>query len=730
MPSYRLNERHPNEERGSNVIVSFIPEDLTDHFGEIIDDTTILNAAYIPERYNSQDAGPASMNAGDPGQFTDNMVARWSESRNEWRPIRGNRDIAKRLQELIQDPAELQLLDYLVRLTRECKKSLKSTGPRYDAPSLPEKRILFLQGGIGTGKSTLLHHFARCVVPQLRAQALVPVDFLPIILDFRDTAPEDAVRAVWERHVQQIVDEIEQFLDDQQIHDWWDSIAAQDLTLGSGRVRPRHKPQDTSTRASQQLIKQSSENTVFLQRACRFLTTFGIPVYVILILDNIDKQELSITNQVAYIHRLTKLLSSVRGGIGVTCLREYTLGNMSHLVDFRAHHFTARQHITTPRIGQILRRRIELCLKKTKNVVRHNIQISESISVTLADMRQILLSVHTALEEDRRSGDVNILKRSPSVTEFLHGCTNSNTRLSLGLVMRGLESWALLVDSAVLYYLHHRDVFRRKQLPLVSFDELLRLCMVGRHQYYDSSECEGIANIFAWGNRATQADNGEFPTLIKHRIMQFFHNFGSGVLLNDVRANFAIFHGIRGRAIDDLLHELILDGFLESQEGTRLGYIKKLYGTRKLRFYLAVLCKSLVYLENIRNDCVIDYNTYPHECRDELSRDILGIFDFIRFVLRQEKMEYAYIKQRSRRSPGIRVSYRRMLPSEPLSLILLRSVSARLNQLDGDVMKLDGFDRKEAVREFCALRSAILRAIEDGNLLCIGGQPKGMHLKL
>jgi len=727
---YRLVERNPNPVIGTNVIFGEISDELEQCLGEIIDSVDLLEKAYVTERYPSKDAQSGTMNTMNPGLFCANLVSRWHQAQRKWRPVRNLTVAARELTHATRDIAELHFVDWLYRLARYAKQNLNAKAANPQAPPLPERRILFLQAGIGTGKTTMLHHCASVLLPHIRGADVCPVDFLPIILDFKDVPIGARVDRVWRAKMEAARKAVEVYLDSSGVEDIWRAIAEQELYLPSGRLIPEIREARYPRRARAKIVRQSSKANVFLARAAAFLARRTVPTVVTVVLDNMEKHDYSTERQLAFIGKLIDFLSETRGAIGVVSVREYTLGNMSHLDAFRSQRHIERQHITAPYIGDMLQKRLNLCMAKLDDPAfrQRTVAIAHGTQVTVSDIKGLLKRVYTSFREERRMRVAGVARtqlapsKRPSIPGFLHGATDSNCRAALDLVIDALNSWAVATTSVVVHYLDTRDNVRRPELPPLTFDEIVRLSMVEQRQYYDSGYHTWVANVFSWGGRRPEAEHGRFPSLVKYRLMQLLDNAGGPVRVSDLRKIMSIFEGYAGSPLEELLHEFLEQGFVESEEGNDLAKITRLARTRKLIHYLHLLSKTLVYLENVRNDAVIDYATDPHECRQLLAHDLVTVVQFIDFIYRQEKDEYAYVRMRSERRPSILARYAKMARVQPICFKLLRSVCDRVNQLvrnedRGKLLAAELARHRDAILDtYGGVRSGIMASISSGEL--------------
>jgi hypothetical protein len=586
------------------------------------------------------------------------------------------------LAEFVEDPAELHLIDELIRLSRYALRAA-DTEARTPRPSIPAQRILFLQGGIGTGKSTLLHHCAQMTLPEINSRELLPCDLHILIVDLNYRRGAEQEGQLWQKLLREVRVQLAAVtgLDTQE---GWERIAEPDLKLPDGQLPPGIATDIHPDELTRRIIRESRKDGVFIRRVARHLGTLERPGVLVVVPDNIDRHK-EVKRQLGITDRFLEFLYDARCVLGIIPLREYTLGSLARHRDFQAYLHIQRMHLTTPHLGRMVQKRLDMTLAGTKEASSPSISVSlgRQISFTLADVRTILLTVHTAFNGEmasasggrrRGGGKESSLFDMPV---FLNNIVNSDARLALKLVLSALESWALHVDRVVMDYVWRRDQGKPIKLLPFTIDELLRLAFVGPNRYYDHLLNGTIHNIFAVGTTYPRPEEGKFPILIKYRILQFLDQLGRKAAKDVLFDTLGCF-GYSAAELSRIVEDLIEASFLESPDGSRLGDIENLYSTRKAFWYLRVLSKMLVYLENVRNDAVIEYEARPREATDDLATDVVEVIKFVRYIMDQETREYDYV---CRKGPSHLDRYKRIVTPEPLCWTLLQSVASRVSGL-------------------------------------------------
>jgi hypothetical protein len=710
----RLCEYYPNKNIGRNVLTAELPS-LREHFGEILHDKTLLRAAYVHNRY-SADNGRA-MNQANPGQFSNNRVAQWSQRDRVWAAQRAFRNIAANVKRIVFDTAELSVLDELFRIFGQLGVNLPSTSTAYPATS----RLLFVQGGIGCGKSTMLHHLFEVTVPDLHAQNLLPRPFAGSVTDFNAHAEDSPPDVTWRKVLADFRKGVETASGLKKTPDWH-SIARDEIFDEDGTLRPIFATSPQPRKKMLEAINRSADDVTYVARVARFLAKRdnGVLVFV---LDNIDCLP-SARRQLAFVKRFVEFLDAIGPGVGIVTVREYTLGNLSGLRDFAAFQYVNRLHMTTPYLGEAVQKRFQVALAAVTDdsarLVR--VPIGEGVASTQFDVKQILTHISSAfddpgvrvLRKPRRSTRMEDLGLR-NVPVFLNNITNSNMRLCLGFVLEALDSWAFPSGKVVRDYYYRRDTGQRWPVGPFTVDELFPAAAVGGFEFYDHRLCTLVQNVFATGEVRPNWQERRFPLLHVYRILQLVGGrgqIGLGECL-DMLSCFP-FHRAENWSI---LQSLLDQGFVESLQGSRLESIETLCATRKLIFYLDVFSCSLVYIEMVRNDSYIEYDSEPHKvgvCRTVLAEDMIEAFKFIWYVMEQETQQYVGVK-----ASKARVSRFRQIVEEsrPICWKMLCGVVAHGKELyQRNPRLLPTSYHRDLEAEFLKVRDEIIKRGRDGQL--------------
>jgi hypothetical protein len=519
----------------------------------------------------------------------------------------------------------------------------------------------------------------------------------------------------------------------------WRDISRDEIFGADGKYLPaiEEHPRGKEHAIKTIIHKMAKDDQLFVTRASRYLASQSIPRHIVVVIDNVDRSEIPSNRQRALWNRLVALLSKCRSVVGIIPLREYTLGNASCLRAFERYHHIERLHVTTAHFGEALSTRLALFKRSLTDTHSDglSVRVRDNVTMVLRDLSGFVQALTAAIDSpsSREAGRRVQGGRLTCIADLLHGMTNSDLRLALRLLIAALRSWAFLDATFVTEFLVERDEAAKRRSPAstvdalnsrgggridLSGDELLRLMCVGDYRYFAEEHSVGVVNIFGGGGEVPSEEVGRFPALIRYRILTYLDRFAGQrhVPLSDILVRLNMF-GYTGGEVRRIVEELFEKGFVESPEGIDINKVKRVFKTRKTHFYLRPLCKLLVYLENMRNDVVIDYKSQPHECHDDIGVDLPEVVNFIYFILRQEIAERAFIDRCANQS--VNEMYASMLGEQPLSWRLLRSIADRTVSLKVTAPGLfgDGKKYERCVEMIRCLRAKIVEASGNGLVL-------------
>jgi len=489
----------------------------------------------------------------------------------------------------------------------------------------------------------------------------------------------------------------------------WEDIARDDIYDREGRFLPEIEFSSAREELIKKIIHDSEDPATFLRRVGRHLCKETSPSPMTLVLDNLDRVP-DVRAQRLFAEHLLGLLEDIPNAVGIIAVREYTLGAMEQAGrQFAGFYHVNRLHLTTPFVGDVLRRRIEGAIKRIDEEKAPDtpIEISRNVTVSLADCRALLNHIVDAFEpetfdarespRDLPTADMNDGMQRLSV--FLYNVTNLNIRAALQIVSAALRSWALTQDRFVVEYLGQKASHRPISLSPFTVDELVRLASCGPWLCYDSDLCFFFHNVFATDSQIPERDRGRVPLLHVYRILQYCDRRGLATP-RQVLADLECLAYDKNENLS-FLQTLLERGFLESRAGLGIEEDTALFATRRLHFYLRRFTRSLVYLSMVRNDCHLEYAARPWDFNDSLSENCTEGLKFIWYVLDQEAVQYWYAKSVDRAD-----AFRRLAGGWPVGWRLVQSVRSFLTSvgaLDGGIPRPQWDELQSQVSELEAL---------------------------
>jgi hypothetical protein len=726
--------RHGNTRHGSNPFFKSLPVKLTKFFAEITESDSMLDEAYVTQRY---DGSVAPINRMYPERYPPNALSTWDGRR--WRARKSVSTSVRDLKSQIPDKAELHLIDDLLRRVKHIATALKRTGLRTLPPAHPERRLLFIQGNVGTGKTTLMHHFARICLKNLNERSDLPIRFRPAIVPCDPQASETAIESLWPWVLRETRVQIGDAtgLD---TNEGWEEIARDDIYDSKGEFRPSvsRDPEGQEKAIARIIFQVNGNDGLFIKRAARTLWQRTPREIIVLVIDNIDRHDIPWARQQAICNRVLSLAESSRHILAIVPVREYTLGNFARREAASRYHHLDRMHITAPIVGKMMQRRLRLYYRELgeSKELPVAIWIDDRTTIQIADFQAMIDHIANAIDDyrgwrlSRRLDQDELRRRRFSVSNLLLSVTNSDMRAALRMLLNALQSWALNARGAVTHYFYERDKpgRRREVLPPFAFDEILRLMFVGEWEFFDEGNECGLINLFGRHGTMDRPTLGQFNSLLRYRVLEYLNKFGEADRANLISAKELVkalqLYRWPTPMSQTLLQGLLDHGFVESLEGSDARKVKNVIRTRKSVYYMDTLSHLLVYLENVRNDSMIDYRSQPHLVRMDICTDLKEILHFIEFIFGRETEELVFIRNRDasvgKRCKRYLDAFRtRFVGDHPICWKLLRSVAQRANALaKAHPEMFNNYGRTmEVEQEFRAVRDDIVKAWSEGRLL-------------
>ena len=697
---------HGNELIGKNPIMELLSTDLADVLGSLSSKSDqVLDKAYVHRRYVAREK-KGRLASLQPKRYSTQHRSHWSAKHGRWVLVASRPEALRQLGTLTKDRAQILVMDFLMSRLRIVATpiAVQTSARQADVAS----RLLFVQAGAGTGKSTMLEHLARIIVPTANTKEILEANIVPLTVDLNNHSSDDSLDDLWKEIVGEFRSQLK-VARDFDTTDGWRTISEHLFVDAQGTTSPAIFYSTDQEKAKNKIIRKCEDSRVFLKRVARYLGSESRRSTPVFILDNIDRHPVRM-RQARLIERFFSLLRKIPEAIGIVSVRRSTLGALGHLERFSGHLQSQQLFLTPPLIGEVIQRRLDLIVEEIdQDSLSIQLELGKNTSIGIGDIRDLLSHICTAFSSSTSNLDSRMgwsKARATSIERLLPYAFHSNSRGALAFAAAALESWALRLNPVVTTFLYQRDNRKPVQLPAFTTDSLIRLGAVSRHRYYDHTNSSGLFNVYCFRRTAPNPSAGRFPLLILYRSIQHFARVGKSTKREFFETTSAFGYSKKER--EEIL-ALLIDGmFVESPEGTKLSTVRNLTRTKKLEYYYEVLCINMTYLENMRNDSIIEYDAAPHDVDDSLIVDLGEMAAFIGYALDQERLEYRYMK----RKDGVHLSnYRKLVFDSPISVRMFRSVVGRVQQLLRNSPRLlDQQSRSQYCDVFGNLRSSIVSA--------------------
>jgi hypothetical protein len=629
-------------------------------------------------------------------EYTDNLF--YSRRTNKRHEVGGN--FRTKYSDVLSDPAEVSLFWAIWKVL--CGHSAADQ----DLQDVPEERFFIVQGGIGCGKTTLLKHFSQHSFPAALSIEFPHLTGHSFSVDFQ-TGFSPAKRVTKSEICRRLKATIVAKFPNLDTVAGWEAIAGSELSRRQVEVSYA----DNAGKAKRAIIREARSDRVFVRRALHYLSQTESAV--LLVFDNSDR--LPVTSQLCIFAHMHEILSDVPRAFGLISLREFSLNDLGQLKGMRAYYELKTLHITTPSVHGILGRRFALASDLLDSEPPAPLPMSglaPGFEITMASYREFLQKWAKC-----------VLSDSDTIA-WMYDSANGDIRGMIRIVRAVLSSPFMDARRIVSdFYAGKLRGGRRKHvrpwLKKVSSDEFLRLALRGDSygrslEIYSDSRDMLFQNMFDLEGQVPAGPtslSGRFPVLLKYRIMDFFGT-ARRRSKNTYLSTFTIY-GHSNTELLEVLQWFVDFYFLESKEGMNAKRVKWLLATRKLGFYMHRLTKFLIYLENVRNDVYVTYNSNPHRYGTTLFNDLQELFKFYEEILRHERLECAFMKRQKSLN-----KYASLVGYQPISWKLLKGCRNRLVQLKQ--ITRESMSRPQAatvIAGFNRVRSLILTAAKQGAIL-------------
>lgn len=681
-------------------------ETLKANFTEITGNDSSLNSGYIASRYESLELHPRKKLL--------NTISTWDKKQRVWTSDIDANLATQHSVDFLEDRAQRAIALFALGRVGSRRESVLGRSPL--SAVNPPDRMLFIQGTIGCGKSTLVHHFTKLTCPRINQHNGIPLRLKPIVINLNNLDPTVSIVDNWITVLESVKTELETTTNLVTEQDWALIARPESHNAETGTLLPKITLAQDPQEALRSIIHQSSDPKIFIKRVSEYISNNEKDCALLLVFDNLDIIS-SISSQLDIIRKIHALLAECSDALAIITLREKNVRRQEKLRDYEEFFNVRRLSVANPIIGNVVQKRFDMTIKELQADFQGytTFRVMERVQLTLADIKKLLLHVKTAFKVHGQtsvpgpSSNENI-RANPGM--FLQAITNGNTRDALAYLLEALSSWALQVDSIVQDYIYQRDNNHDIDLPNFRIDELLRLLFVGEYRFYDSERNGHIVNLFQIKKESSNFSVGRFPHLLPYRFCNFIIRNESLNVGECLQASSC--YGYTVGEVLSLIQKLIDLSFIETETNSAINNKSEIFATEKCIFYIRHLFNMFTYLENIRNDCVLTYDVEPHNVRSPIIYDFRETLKFIAFLFLEEQKELIWMKESDERL----VQFREMLGTEPLAFTLLKSVTNRLNSLFEQLPRLfSDPNSQEAKKEFKTLQNEIRTAIEKGHIM-------------
>lgn len=571
---------YEEQKKGQNYLARYIQPFINSIFGEITDDfqRDILKRCYVYQK-----------------QILD--IRDKIEPRFDPLPHYSDKFGIEYFQENGTRAGEFQLS------FEKCEKFLRR--------EIPQGSLILLLGGIGSGKTTFIHHFFRILLEKRD-------DVLWFYIDFRQSSPDP--------------ERIEQYIYDKIVEDY-------------------EKKYETRFKAELESMGFSDPqpNLENILRLFSVLTYKSFTISVIL--DNVDQHSLKSPEYQEKVFLICQNLTDKFKTVTILSLREESFfkSTMSEVVN--AYNLTSDIfHISSPKSEQVLRRRIDYILRlfdyddsEISNILKERVNFDGSRN----SIKTFFRILRRSIDQRRRQGQ--------EIVQFIDDICGGDIRESLRFFSMFMTSGN--TDLNEMFSIEKRENPFEEPWGIgytVPYHHVVKSIMLKNSIYY-SIDYSPVMNIF---DVNPQYSNSHFNLL---RILTYLNkklnNYVSiGRGYSDIASLLldADFIRLNKSAVEDSLKKLVDFGLIEFDNQSKSGLETAIYIriTRTGRYYLNRLLDEFAYLDLIwgdtpicdRNDvAVLQRSIRYNRIQDSLER-VLKRFErteiFLSYLKSREEIEW------------------------------------------------------------------------------------------
>lgn len=472
----------------------------------------------------------------------------------------------------------------------KCREFLKK-----EAPS---GSVIMLLGGIGSGKTTFVHHFFKITMANRD-------DILWFYVDFKVSHPE--------------INEIEGFI--------YDKI------LENYHQHYKQKLEEYLKSVGLNSISANSDSLLALFTMLRY-KQFTVAI----VLDNVDQHSYTSPKYQERVFELAQHLANKFKTITILTLREESFFRSTRSGVLDAYHIP-KFHIESPNFEDLIRSRIDYTVKFLREGGGDLIvPISSFDEWKIATV--FFTIIRYSIRETRRVGR-DILK-------FINDVSGGNMRDALRFINSFVTSANTDVDEMIgieLALPESCPEYAHYQIPL---HHIIKSIVLEDHKYYSSSR-GNIMNLFQINPQNTYSHFVHLKILsYLEKRMNYFVALEKGFIgIQDIidEANLG---GLNTRAVEDSMKKLSEHGLIEYDNQNKEGFKTAVYAriTTTGSYYLEHLVKNFAYIDLIFEDTPICDTNIVQELRNRLNADnITNKRDRLDARFERTRIFLAYLKR-------------------------------------------------------------------------------------
>ncbi|MFX0206664.1 MAG: hypothetical protein ACFFDT_11820 [Candidatus Hodarchaeota archaeon] len=438
----------------------------------------------------------------------------------------------------------------------------------------PMGSMIILLGGIGSGKTTFIHHFFKIVMADRK-------DILWFYVDFRKSHPD--------------LDRIEEFV--------YTSIIQHYQTYYQTNMEDALKSVGLSS------IEPNSESMLVFLTMLRYM---GYTVSIVL--DNVDQH--SYTSPL-YQERLFELAQNLTHNfktISILTLREESFFRSTRSGVLDAYHIP-KFHIESPNFEQLLRNRIDYALNFLDKDEKEVVKITKSPFSNKETVRLFFIIIRNSIRKTRRVGR--------DILRFIDDISGGNMRQALRFFNTYMTSGNTDVEEMISIELNvppNSPPAHHYQIPL---HHMVRSIILEDYRYYTSSHSH-IMNVFQVNPQYTNSHFIHLRILdYLYKRINYFVALNKGFIdINSIIESSEMV-GINQKAIEDSLRRLSHYGLVEYDNQYKDGYDTATYVkiTNTGICYFERLVNSFAYLDLMLGDTLVCIEKVLQELRNRLILD-------------------------------------------------------------------------------------------------------------